>query len=94
MALKDELPLTAEYVAECRKKWGDAHVTAMVKAAMRGERNCCYTIEQVAPDTYRTFGQPIDVADQAGELFGKCVLLGIKFAGLMRPPQGWKNGTN
>lgn len=86
MALKDELPLTAKFVAEKRKEWGDAHVTAMLRAAMAGERGCCYTVERIAPDQYRTFGKPFDWSAPDAELLGRCVVLGLEFAGLMRPP--------
>lgn len=86
MALKDELPLTAEYVAEKRREWGDTHVTAMLKAAMKGERSCCYTVERVGKDQYRTFGAPFEWGAPDAELFGKCVMLGLNFAGVMRPP--------
>jgi hypothetical protein len=87
MALKDEMPLTADFVAERRREWGDEHVTDMVRRAMQGERGCCYSVEKVSPEQYRTFGAPFDtwsVADAA--LFGQCTLLGLKFAGIMRPP--------
>lgn len=93
MALKDELPMTAEYVAEKRKEWGDAHVTAMVKAGMRGERNCFFTFEQIGPDQYRTIGTPFDWGITESALIGNCLMLGLKLAGFMRPPVGAKNAN-
>jgi hypothetical protein len=94
MALKDEMPMTAEYVSEKRAEWGDAHVTAMVKAGMRGQRGCFYAVEQIDGDKYRTAGAPFDWNAPDAELFGRCVLLGLKFAGIMQPPKGFDHGQN
>ena len=92
MALKDELPLTAQWVLEKRKQWGDAHVTAQLKRALAGERNAVYTVERVQPDLFRTFGQPFDWNAADAELLGKCMVLGIAFAGLMAAPSGVTDG--
>ena len=92
MALKDKLPMTFEWVAEKRKEWGDAHVTAQLKRAMAGERNAVYAVERTAPDEYKTWGQPFDLNAADAELLGKCMVLGIAFAGLMAAPKGVTHG--
>jgi hypothetical protein len=86
--------MTAEWVAEKRAAWGNTHVTDMLKKAMAGQRNCCYAVEQVKPDVYRTFGQPFDWNASDSELLGKCMVFGLKFAGIMQPPKGVQHGTS
>lgn len=87
MALKDEMPLTAEYVQEKRAEWGNDHVTDMVRRGMRGERSCFYAIEQMPDGQLKPVGTPFDIPghDDAA-LLGRVLAYGFKFAGLMQPP--------
>ena len=87
-AVKQEMRQTAQYVAEKRAEWGDAHVKDMQRRAMRGERGCFYAVERVAPDTYKTFGAPFDWDGPDHELISRCVVFGLEFAGMMRAPAG------
>lgn len=90
MALKDEMPKTAAFVAARRKEFGDAHATAMVRAAMAGTPDCLWCVELVAPGHYRTFGAPMpSMVAEKNELLGQCMLLGAEFFGWMAYPEGW-----
>lgn len=87
MALKDEMPMTAEFVQEKRKEYGAEHVTDMVRRGMKGERNCFYAIERMPDGQLKPVGAPFDAFgedDQA--LFGKALLYGLSFAGIVREP--------
>lgn len=92
--LKDEMPKTAEWVAEKRKEWGSEHVTNMVKAAHKGEKGCCYAVERIGESQYKTFGAPFDWDAKDLDLIGRCMMLGLDFIGVMKPPKGFSNGTN
>lgn len=85
-AVKHEMRRTADYVAEKRAEWGDAHVKDMQRRAMRGERGCFYAVERVGPDLYKTFGTPFDWGAPDTELLSRCLVLGMEFAGMMRAP--------
>lgn len=85
-AVKQEMRQTAKFVAEKRAEFGEAHVKDMQRRAMRGERGCFYAVEKVAPDTYKTFGTPFDWSGPDTEMLSRCMVLGIDFAGMMRPP--------
>ena len=87
MALKDEMPKTAAFVADARLQYGGDYVTDLVKRAMKGERGCLYTVERIKPDQYRTFGAPFDWNAPDTELLGKCMALGLDFAGLIKRPK-------
>lgn len=93
MALADEMPLTAAYVAERRVEWGAEHVKAVVAAAMqRGERNCFWAVEQLQPPKgnqpglYKTVGAPFDKAPGDAHLIEAAMMYGLAFYGVMRPP--------
>ena len=88
--LKDEMPKTAEWVAEKRKE----HVTAMVKAAHKGQKGCCYAVERIADSQYKTFGAPFDWESKDLDLIGRCMMLGLDFIGVMKPPVGATNGAH
>lgn len=97
MNLAEEMPQTAAYVAECRAKWGDAHVKNMVGRAMRrNERNCFWAVECVKPAEpgeaahYRVVGAPFDAAEDDGKLQFLAAQFGMAFMGMMQPPPGWK----
>jgi hypothetical protein len=97
MALADEMPLTAAYVAERRKVWGAEHVKRMVGAAMqRGQRNCFWAVERITepegetPGVYRTVGAAFDFAEDDKTLPTMALLWDQKFMGMMKPPDGWK----
>lgn len=98
MALADEMPLTAAYVAERRKAWGDPHVTAMVRAGMAGDRNCFWAVERTAepsgqtPGTYRTVGAPFDWCEHDKQLPELCEFWNRRFMGMMKEPPGLKKG--
>jgi hypothetical protein len=96
MALADEMPLTAAYVAERRQEWGAEHVKAMVAAGMqRGRRNCFWAVERIThpdgdtPGVYKTVGTPFDAAKDDQMLANMAALYGQAFMGMMQPPKGW-----
>lgn len=90
MALKDEMPKTAAFVAERRREFGGDHANAMVRAAMAGQPDCLWCVELVAPGHYRTFGAPMpSMAAAKNELLGQCMMLGAEFFGWMAYPAGW-----
>ncbi len=93
MALKDEMPKTAKWVADRRAEYGDAWVTDMVRRAAKGEPDCCYAIEKNEMG-FKVFGAPM-VKEMTGakhDLIGQCVMLGMEFAGFMRTPANWPHG--
>lgn len=93
MALKDEMPKTAQWVAERRKQYGDAWVDDMVRRAAKGEQDCCYAMEQ-SPGGYRVFGAPMakEMTTAKHDLLGRCLMLGMEFVGFMRTPPNWPQG--
>jgi hypothetical protein len=94
MALKDELPLTAAFAAARRAEMGAAHVTAMIKRAQAGEGGCFYSVERVAHGQYRAFGTPFELGSKDRALFAECLLYGLEFAAMIRPPQKAGDGAH
>lgn len=89
MALKDEMPMTAEWVSERRKEWGNGHVTEMVKRGMAGDPGCFYAIERG-----HVAGTPFPATHPINQDQQLAVMLGCVFAAFMQQPKGSTNGTN
>jgi hypothetical protein len=79
--MRTAMPLTAEQVADWRKRFGAAHVNACIKAAMQGERNRFYAIE-----AGHFLGTPFDWTVDGAVAVSMSMLTGAKFiAGLLDP---------
>lgn len=77
--LAASMPLTAAWMRQMRTRWGDKHVTDVVKRGMAGERNCFYAVEAGhfagAPFTWEAKGQMIvSMSILTGERFVAAIL--------------------
>lgn len=73
------MPLTAAWVKDRRRDWGNAYVTDILRRALAGERNCFYAIE-----AGHIIGTPFDWTEKGQFVVSMSILTGAKFvAGIL-----------
>lgn len=77
------MPLTAAWVRDLRQRWGHEYVTALIRRAMAGERNCFYAIENG-----HIAGTPFDWEPKGQLLVSMSVLTGAKFVAAILEKDG------
>lgn len=77
--LATAMPLTAKWVKDRRRDWGNQYVTDVIRRAMGGERNCFYAVENG-----HILGTPFDWEPKGMLLVSMSVLTGAKFVAGMK----------
>lgn len=78
-----DMPLTAKWVDDRRKEYGEEHVNECLLRAKKGEPDQFYAIENG-----HVAGTPFSKADpRLADWQDFAILAGVKFAGFMRKPQ-------
>lgn len=82
-SMKTTMPLTAQWVTECRAKYGPVHVDQCLRASLAGQRNAFYAVE-----AGHVVGTPFDWSERAAFIVSMSVLTGGKFIAAIADPAG------